>query len=329
MCWLTVKRARRDGLKISVCSGGHSWMQSHLREGGLLIDMSHINQIEVDVEQRVAIAGPGCWSVDLDNRLKRDALFFPIAHAVDVCLGGYLLQGGFGWSSRVLGLACENVMGMDVVTADGELIHASEQENADLFWAARGAGPGFFGVVVRYHLQVHTRPRVTALALHVFSMKHLDEVFLWAEKVGPEVPRSVEFQLLLTRTATGIFAPGIEVIAMGLHHIATTLPPMPSHVLMISWHPPAQRKGMAFSLEGKHYLALYGEWKNESDDATYGSWATDNMHAMAPLSAGIQLADENLGRRRARFMLDANFERLQSIRAKYDPLGLFHTYKGF
>lgn len=392
-----VKRARREGLKISVCSGGHSWMQNHLREGGLLLDMSRLNQIAVDADAQVAIAGPGCWSVDLDRRLQREGLFFPIAHAMDVCLGGYLLQGGFGWNSRMLGLACENVIGIDMVTADGELLHASEHEHADLFWAARGAGPGFFAVVVRYHLRVHPRPRVTALALQVFRMRHLDDVFLWAEKVGPEVPRSVEFQLLLTRKATGIFAPGIEVIAPvltnswkqaredtafltrsairskssltlpllpistarmsqlaaqrifppgmrwsvdnmwtdapmtdllpGLQRIANTLPPMPSHVLMISWHPPARRQDMAFSVEAKHYLALYGEWKNPSDDASYGNWATHNMQAMAHLSTGIQLADENLGRRPARFLSDAHCERIKKIRAHYDPQGLFHSWK--
>lgn len=394
-----VKRARREQLKISICSGGHSWMQNHLRDGGLLLDMSRVNTIEVDATNSMAFVGPGCWSVNLDNGLKKHGLFFPIAHAVDVCMGGYLLQGGFGWNSRVLGLACENVIGIDVVTADGELLHASADSHADLFWAARGAGPGFFGVVVRYHLKVHPRPRTTALAMQVFRMQHLDEVFRWAEQIGPEVPRSVEFQLLLTRKTNGIFVPGIEVIAPvltsswqqakqetafltkgplrsraslafplmpistsmmshlaarrifppkmrwsvdnmwtnapmdqllpGLHAIADSMPPMPSHVLMISWHPPEQRQDMAFSVEGKHYLALYGEWKNPEDDAKYGNWATDHMNAMAPLSVGIQLADENLGRRRARFMTDAHMARLQAIRAVYDPEGRFNSWKGF
>lgn len=393
-----VKRARRDGLRISVCSGGHSWMQNHLRDGGMLIDMSRVNRVDVDADRRVAYAGPGCWSVDLDTSLKKHDLFFPIAHAVDVCLGGYLLQGGFGWNSRVLGLACENVVGIDVVTADGALVHANEEENADLFWAARGSGPGFFGVVVRYHLKVHARPKVTGLAMQVFRMKHLEDVFLWADRVGPEVPRSVEFQLLLTRTATGIFVPGIEIIAPVLTHswkqaredvsfltkgpmrsrasfrmplmpvstsmlshlaakrifppsmrwsvdnmwsdapmeqllpgirsIAETLPPMPSHVLMLSWHPPARRQDMAFSVEGKNYLALYGEWRHEKDDAKYANWATGHMTSMAPLAKGIQLADENLGRRPARFMTDEHMARLDAVRAKYDPEGRFHTWRG-
>lgn len=393
-----VRRARRDNLKIAVCSGGHSWAQNHLRDGGLLIDMSRLNAVDVDAERRVAIAGPGCWAVDLDLKLKRHGLFFPVAHAVDVGLGGFLLQGGFGWNGRNLGLACESVVGIDVVTADGQLIHASPDEHPDLFWAARGSGPGFFGVVVRFHLKVHPRPRTAAIAIQVFRMKHLEEVFLWADEIGPEVPRSVEFQLLLSRNSPGIFAPGIEIIAPvmtdswrqaredvsfltrgplrprasfttpllpmspsllsrvaarrifppamrwsvdnmwsdapmaqllpGLRRIAETLPPMPSHVLMLSWHPPAHRPDMAFSMEGRNYLALYGEWKDPADDAKYGGWAAGHMRDLAPFGKGIQLADENLAQRPARFMSDAHLARLDAIRATYDPERRFFEWRG-
>jgi FAD/FMN-containing dehydrogenase len=392
-----VKRAKRENLKVSVCSGGHSWMQNHLRADGLLIDMSRLDGIDIDVARGIAYAGPGCWSVDLDLALRKHGLFFPVAHAVDVGLGGFLLQGGFGWNSRVLGLGCENVVGLDVVTADGELLHASAEENADLYWAARGAGPGFFAVVVRYHLRLHPRPKTAAIAIQVFRMKHLEEVFLWADRIGPEVPRSVEFQLLLSRNSPGIFAPGVEIIAPvlthswkqakedvafltrgplrpkasltmpllpmspsslsrfaarrvfpsgmrwsvdnmwsdapmeqllpGIRRIADTLPPVPSHVLMLSWHPPARRPDMAFSLEGRNYLALYGEWKSPADDARYENWATEHMRAMAPLGKGIQLADENLARRPARFMDPANLAKFDAVRAKYDPAGRFHEWQ--
>jgi FAD/FMN-containing dehydrogenase len=79
-----------------------------------------------------------------------------------VSLGGFLLQGGFGWNSRLWGPACCSILGMDIVTADGELVHANESENADLFWAARGSGPGFFGVVTRFHLCLQPRPHYPA-----------------------------------------------------------------------------------------------------------------------------------------------------------------------
>ena len=69
-------------------------------------------------------------------------------------VGGYLLQGGYGWNGRVHGPACMSVEAIDVVTADGTLVHADAEQNAELLWAARGAGPGFFGVVTRFHLRL-------------------------------------------------------------------------------------------------------------------------------------------------------------------------------
>lgn len=142
--------------------------------------------------------GLALGSVDLDRALKRHGLF-PIAHAPDVCMGGFLLQGGFGWNSRALGLACESVVGLDVALADGTLVHASAEQNPDLYWAARGAGPGFFGVVTAFHLKLHERPKVTAMIMQIFDERWLEEVFTWAHAIGPSVSSSVEFQLLTWR----------------------------------------------------------------------------------------------------------------------------------
>lgn len=393
-----VKRARRDGLKISICSGGHSWAQNHLREGGLLLDMSRLNSLEIDVPACRAIIGPGIEGSRLNDELMRRGLFFPIPHDLGVCMGGFLLQGGFGWNGRALGLGCENVLGIDAVLADGTLCHANETENSDLYWAARGAGPGFFAIVVRYHLRVHPRPRAIGMAMQTFRLRHLEEVFEWADEVGPDVPSSVEFQLVISRKAMGIFAPGVEVIAPvlaqswreareavsfatrsrikrkasialpllpvpinvamkmgakthfppnmrwgvdnmwtntpmpqllpGLRSIADTMPPAPAHALWINWRPKYKRPDMAFSVEGERYLSLFGEWRDPADDARYADWATDHMRAMSPYSVGIQLADENLARRPARFVSDSNLARLDDLRAKYDPDGLFRPWMG-
>ncbi len=208
-----VNRARRDGMKIGICSGGHSWAQNHIRNGGLMLDLSRLNEIKIDAGKKTATVGPGCLCGEVNAALAREGLFFPVAHAYTVGIGGFLLQGGFGWNSRMLGLACENVTGIDVVLADGSLVHASATENADLFWAARGAGPGFFGVVVRFHLKLHARPKFIGLKFQVFRMKHLEEVFIWADRVGPQVSPLVEFQMVMNRKAFGIGAPGIEVMA--------------------------------------------------------------------------------------------------------------------
>jgi FAD/FMN-containing dehydrogenase len=290
------------------------------------------------------------------------------------------------------------VVGLDLVLADGSQVHASESENPDLYWAARGAGPGFFAVVVRYHLKLHVRPRFCGMLAQVFGMEHLEDVFAWADEAGPAVSRSVEFQLLLTPRAMGTFRPGIEVLAPvladtwreardavafvkhnrlrrkasittplipastallswaaslthfpasmrwcadniwtnapvadllpGIRKVADTLPPAPSHALWLNWYPPARRDDMAFSLEGNRYFAVYGEWKHASDDAKYAHWATERMADMSAHSLGIQLADENLGKRPAHFMAQANLERLDRVRAARDPEGRFCSWMG-
>jgi FAD/FMN-containing dehydrogenase len=85
---------------------------------------------------------------------------------------------------------------------------------------------------------------------------------------------------------------------------------------------------MAYSLEDEIYLACYGGWSDAADDETYGDWARSNMAAMAHLATGIQLADENLGQRPARFAPDASMARLDEVRAHYDPDGRFHSWMG-
>lgn len=85
---------------------------------------------------------------------------------------------------------------------------------------------------------------------------------------------------------------------------------------------------MAYSIGDEVYLALYGAWKSKADDARYGDWARSNMAAMSHLATGIQLADENLGQRPARFASDEAMERLDQIRAAYDPDGLFNSWMG-
>ena len=208
-----VRQAARAGMHIGMCSGGHSWAQNHIRDGGLMLDLSRLKSIEVNPMKMTAIIGPGVLAGELNLALVPHKLFFPTAHAWTVGMGGFLLQGGFGWNSRNVGVGCQNVIGIDVVLADGTFVHASETENADLFWAARGAGPGFFGVVVRFHLKLHKRAKFIGMKMQVFRIKHLEEVLAWADRVGPSVSPNVEFQMVMNPKATLINAHGIEVVA--------------------------------------------------------------------------------------------------------------------
>ncbi|MCE9578446.1 MAG: FAD-binding oxidoreductase [Deltaproteobacteria bacterium] len=390
-----VRLAKREGLRVGVRSGGHSWAGNHVRDGGMLLDVSRLRDAEIDRHAMRARVGPGCAGHALASRLGRHGLFFPAGHCQGVALGGYLLQGGFGWHSRTLGPACMSVEAIDCVTADGDLVHASATENPELYWAARGAGPGFFAVVTRFHLRLYPRPRVIGFALQRFSADHLDDVFRWLHAIGPEVSPAVELQVLISRGLGGIRGPGLEVVAPvfadglraalratafmrdsprgarrslrfvpsglglmyrgvmnhypddhryavdnmwtrapidallpGLHRIVETLPPAPSHALWLNWAPPAERPDMAFSMEDRLYLALYAVWRDAADDHRFDRWPVERMRELAHLATGIQLADENLGQRPAKFVADPNLVRLDAARAAHDPAGRFHPWMG-
>jgi hypothetical protein len=117
-----------------------------------------------------------------------------------------------------------------------------------------------------------------------------------------------------------------EQLLPGMRKIAATLPAPPSHMMWMLWGPPQKLPDMAFSLQDDLYIALYSVWDNEADDGLHQAWVTEHMRSMEPLASGIQLADENLATRPFRFLASANFNRLQSLRSKYDPTGLFHSY---
>src|ERR1700749_619173 len=145
-----VRMARAKGWKVSVRSGGHSWAGWSVREDALLIDLGWMRAVTLHGE--IATANPAVkGGEELTPFLARHGRLFTGGHCSSVGLGGFLLQGGQGWNSRRWGWGCENVVAIDVITADGELVRCSEHLNSDLYWAARGAGPGMFGAITRYH----------------------------------------------------------------------------------------------------------------------------------------------------------------------------------
>jgi FAD/FMN-containing dehydrogenase len=208
-----VKLAKERGLKIGIRSGGHSWAAAFLRDGGMLLDLSRMNAFTVDPAMRTASIQPGLKGTDLNRALLKDALFFPSGHCMSVGLGGFLLQGGFGWNSRLWGPACCHILGMDIVTADGELVHSNEQQNADLFWAARGSGPGFFGVVTRFHLRLQPRPKTMMKSDYLYPVDVLDEVLPWIRAMQPSMPLNMEPLVFVRRDMFGHPGPAALVTA--------------------------------------------------------------------------------------------------------------------
>jgi FAD/FMN-containing dehydrogenase len=204
-----VQLARAEGLKVKARSGGHSWTASSVREG-MLVDLEALDEITVDPVERTASVQPGVKGEDLAAALRAHDLFFPGGHCPTVCLGGYLLQGGFGWNGRLYGPACASVRAVDVVTAAGELVHADETTNSDVLWAVRGSGSGFFGIVTRYTIDVYERPKAMFRSAYIYPLDELDAVLRFAMEIEDSLPPSVEFALLGTtpRLPERGFAPG-------------------------------------------------------------------------------------------------------------------------
>jgi FAD/FMN-containing dehydrogenase len=198
-----VESARAGGMRVGVRSGGHSWVGNQLRDGGLLLDVAQLRGVEIDADAMIASVGPGCPGNELAAALAAHELFFPGGHCPGVCVGGYLLQGGFGWNGRVHGPACMSVEAIDVVTADGERLRADADHHPDVLWAARGAGPGFFAVVTRFHLRCYPRPKVVANCLYLYPIELLDEVFRWVREIAPSLERIVELMVFVHRDAGG------------------------------------------------------------------------------------------------------------------------------
>ena len=126
----------------------------------MLIDLSNLNKvISIDPEARKAVLQPIISNRDVQQALNPLGMAYPSGHCPQVKLSGYLLGGGMSWNQGAWGHGCESVEAIEMVTADGKLITASKDENQDYFWAARGAGFGFFGVVTRFHLKLHPLPQ--------------------------------------------------------------------------------------------------------------------------------------------------------------------------
>jgi hypothetical protein len=111
-----------------------------------------------------------------------------------------------------------------------------------------------------------------------------------------------------------------------IKEIAANMPPPPAHFLWLNWFPPNKRQDMAFSVENKFYMALYGAWKNPEDTSKYSQWSTQHCKNMQHLGSGIQLADENLHRRTDRFMSEENLKKVSQIRQERDASSLFHEW---
>lgn len=199
-----VELAKARGWKVAARSGGHSWTAPHVRDDAILINLRRMREISVHPDKRIAIVSPS-WEGQALNKILREqyGLMFPSGHCHGVGLGGFIMCGGHGWNSRLWGPACANLNALDVVTAEGTLIHASETENSDYLWAARGAGPGFYGVAVRFYLKVHPLPTSMKRSVYVYPADVVDELFVWLGSIQNVLPKYLEASVIAGKDESG------------------------------------------------------------------------------------------------------------------------------
>ncbi|HET6361738.1 MAG TPA: FAD-binding oxidoreductase, partial [Gemmatimonadota bacterium] len=146
--------ARQHGLLSSVKGGGHNIAGLAVCDGGLMIDCSLMKGVWVDPAARTARAQPGCTLGDLDRETQLHGLAAPIGFVSTTGIAGLTVGGGFGYLSRQRGWTCDNLISVEVVTADGEVVRAGGGEREELFWCLRGGG-GNFGIVTSFEYRLY------------------------------------------------------------------------------------------------------------------------------------------------------------------------------
>ncbi len=186
----SVNFARENDLLVAVRSGGHNVAGTAVTDGGLVIDLSAMKGISVDPERRTARAQAGITLGELDRKTQVFGLATPLGVVSETGIAGLTLGGGIGWLRRKYGLSSDNLVSVDVVTADGRFLTASETENADLFWGIRGGG-GNFGIVTSFEYRLHPVGPEVMFCFVFYPGNRAKEVLRFCDEYMAQAPDEV------------------------------------------------------------------------------------------------------------------------------------------
>jgi FAD/FMN-containing dehydrogenase len=193
-----VKFARQNRLLVSVRGGGHSVAGHSVSEGGLMIDLSLMKGIEIDPEGRTARAQPGLSLGEFDRATQQHGLAVPAGQVSTTGIAGLTLGGGTGWLMRKYGLTIDNLLSVELVTADGTLLNASEIENPELFWGMRGAGANF-GIVTSFEYRLQPVGPMVLGGFLIYPVERIKEALRFSRDFMAQAPDELTtFNVLFT-----------------------------------------------------------------------------------------------------------------------------------
>lgn len=214
-----VKLASEHNLLVAVRSGGHNIAGNAVCDGGLLIDLSTMNSVWVDPHNKTARVEPGASLGDVDKETQAHALALPVGINSTTGIAGLTLGGGFGWTTRKLGMTIDNLISVDVITANGEMMRCSTDENPDLFWALQGGG-GNFGVVTSFEFRLHPVGPEVLSGLVIHPLNDAAELLKRYRQIADEAPDELTCWVVMRKAPPLPFLPeewhGKEVMIFAL-----------------------------------------------------------------------------------------------------------------
>jgi FAD/FMN-containing dehydrogenase len=339
-----VNFAREQVLTLAVRGGGHNGPGLGTCDDGLMIDLSEMKGIRVDPVARTALVEGGCTWGDVDHATHPFGLATPSGIISSTGVGGLTLGGGTGYLSRTLGLTIDNLLGLDMVLADGSFVKASSEEHADLFWAVRGGG-GNFGVVTSFLFQLHPISSVYGGPM-LWPLEQAGEAF---QPIRTNIPPAMDFAgptpwPTLQSLFDEISPPGLQWYwktdfftdlsdkAIELHiKYASQLPTILSGMHLYPINGAVHRIGAgetAFSFREANFAGvILGVDPDPANNERMIGWARDYWTALHPYSAGggyvNMMMDEGTDTVKAAYR--DNYARLAHIKERYDPGNLFHV----
>jgi len=396
---MALRYAKENDLDLSIRGAGHNIAGNSLCNGGLVVDFSTMNKVRVDAGKKKAYVEPGATLGDVDKACQAYGLAFPVGINSTTGIAGLTLGGGFGWLSRKYGMTIDNLASVDMITAEGETLHASSSENSDLFWAVRGGG-GNFGIVTQFEFDLHYVGTEVFAGLLVFPYEQAQQVLNGYRDYILNTPNEFNTWVVMRKAPPLPFLPedvhGKDVVVAAICFFGQAdegeklvAPmrafgdPVGEHVGMApytAWQQAfdplltpgfrnywkshnftALHDGLFSSMidyagkmpsphceifiglvagkmnevpadataysgrDMKFVMNVHGRWETAEEDDKCIGWSREFFKASAPYASGGAyvnfMTEEEADRVKAAY--GVNYERLASLKAKYDPLNTF------